>query len=94
MMAAEAGIEVGTFNLAWLCEENKVDTAFSPLIFDFMFVLLLDMFVVIFVFIYDHWNSTTTVLYSMDNNYGDILLIVFFFVFQYYFAYIIMLASI
>ena len=24
MMAAEAGIEVGTFNVAWLCEENKV----------------------------------------------------------------------
>eukprot|EP00106_Octopus_bimaculoides_P001606 XP_014769048.1 PREDICTED: protein sel-1 homolog 3-like [Octopus bimaculoides] len=23
MMAAEAGIEVGTFNVAWLCEENK-----------------------------------------------------------------------
>ena len=28
MMAAEAGIEVGTFNLAWLCEENKVITYF------------------------------------------------------------------
>lgn len=30
----------------------------------------------------------------MDNNYEDTLLIVFFFVLQYYFAYIIMLASI
>lgn len=58
MMAAEAGIEVGTFNLAWLCEENKVDTAFLYLIFDFMSVLLLDVLVVIFVFIYDHWNIT------------------------------------
>lgn len=28
MMAAEAGIEVGTYNLAWLCEENKVDKVF------------------------------------------------------------------
>ncbi|XP_061169647.1 protein sel-1 homolog 3-like [Saccostrea echinata] len=27
MMAAEAGIEVGTFNLAWLCEENKDGTS-------------------------------------------------------------------
>lgn len=33
MMAAEAGIEVGTFNLAWLCEENKVNTAFLSLKF-------------------------------------------------------------
>lgn len=28
MMAAEAGIEVGTFNLAWLCDENKVNKVF------------------------------------------------------------------
>ncbi|XP_048772690.2 protein sel-1 homolog 3-like [Ostrea edulis] len=27
MMAAEAGVEVGTFNLAWLCEENKDGTS-------------------------------------------------------------------
>lgn len=51
MMAAEAGIEVGTFNLAWLCEENKVGTAFLSLIFEFMSVLLLDVFVVVFVYI-------------------------------------------
>lgn len=29
MMAAEAGVEVGTFNLAWLCEENKVNAFYS-----------------------------------------------------------------
>ena len=23
-MAADAGLEVGSFNMAWLCEENKV----------------------------------------------------------------------
>ena len=23
-LAAEAGLEVGSFNVAWLCEENKV----------------------------------------------------------------------
>lgn len=50
MMAAEAGIEVGTFNLAWLCEENKVNTAFPSLKFHFMSVPLLDVFVVVFVF--------------------------------------------
>lgn len=50
MMAAEAGIEEGTFNLAWLCEENKVNTAFLSLKFHFMSVPLLDVFVVVFVF--------------------------------------------
>ena len=28
-MAAEAGIEVGSFNVAWLCEENKASLQFN-----------------------------------------------------------------
>lgn len=28
MMVVEVGIEVGIFNLVWLCEENKVNKVF------------------------------------------------------------------